>query len=78
MAATESETATEREGEALETCSKHGLANNIRHIIRSTKRAEACTLNSDRKNKMDVLHRLISIEQELGEILTTIEQEGEA
>lgn len=46
-----------------------GLRGHVHAAIRDIKKAEEAALNLSAKNKMEMLHRLIGIEQELTELL---------
>ena len=53
-----------------------GLRAHVHAAIRDIKKAEEAALNLSVKNKMEMLHQLIGIEQELTELLNVYDGDG--
>ena len=53
-----------------------GLRAHVHAAIRDIKKAEESALNLSAKNKLEMLHRLIGIEQELTELLNVYDGDG--
>jgi len=53
-----------------------GLRAHVHAAIRGVKKAEESALNLSAKNKLEMLHRLIGIEQELTELLNVYDGDG--
>ena len=53
-----------------------GLRAHVHAAIRAIKKAEESALNLSAKNKLEMLHRLIGIEQDLTELLNVYDGDG--
>ena len=53
-----------------------GLRAHVHAAIRDIKKSEESALNLSAKNKLEMLHRLIGIEQELTELLNVYDGDG--
>ena len=53
-----------------------GLRAHVHAAIRGVKKAEEAALNLSAKNKMEMLQRLIGIEEELTELLNVYDGDG--
>lgn len=60
----------------MEKNTEAGLRAHVHAAIRDIKKAEEAALNLSAKNKMEMLHRLIGIEQELIELLNVYDGDG--
>lgn len=60
----------------MEKNTEAGLRGHVHAAIRDIKKAEEAALNLSVKNKMEMLHQLISIEQELTELLNVYDGDG--
>ena len=60
----------------MEKNTEAGLRGHVHAAIRDIKKAEESALNLSAKNKLEMLNRLIGIEQELTELLNVYNGDG--